>query len=111
VLTASAIIEANPEYSLTPRKIGHHNGLVGTDQSGREVWLIYKGDFFVMADGPWDDIRRASAERNLDAIQPGREFATIGDDNHAKAMRKLGLLVERDSDGLPSVSSFSPIRR
>lgn len=102
-MTADDIIVANPGSTWTPRKIGHRAGLEGVGADGSIVWVIWKDEHHVSGPGPWSAEQTREAKRVLEGVQPGTEFRTVAADSFAAAVRRGGLTVMADANGLPRV--------
>lgn len=102
-MTAEDFIAANPEHDWMPRKIGRRNGLEGLASDGSIVWAILKGEHHVSGPGPWSAEQIRAAKDNLDGAQLGKEFATVAADSYARAVRKGGLTVVADGNGVPRI--------
>lgn len=73
-MTADEIIAANPNYTFRKQTIGGMDGLIGTSESGVEVWFVYCGDYFLCKEGPWADAQIESARHQLTAVAGGRRI-------------------------------------
>jgi hypothetical protein len=99
MITRESIIAANPHLTYRDARIGRRNGLIGLDAAGAETWIVWEGDFMVCAAGPWDEPTIAAVVYNLEGAQPGKRFATAGEDQLASRLAKSGIKTRRDPDG------------
>lgn len=100
-MTREDIIAANPEFEWWDTKIANWNGLSYVDADGVPQGVVWKGDALVCAPLPWTRLEILTAARNLDALQPGKEFKTRGADKYAEIMREAGFSVISGEDGEP----------
>jgi hypothetical protein len=91
-MTIDDFIAANPHVEWhTKRRIGGQSGVVGTDATGTTVWAIVLGNHHVSSTAPLVPKNARAAVHNLICIQPGKEFATVGDDQLARRLRTYGV--------------------
>lgn len=106
-MTEDEIIASNPGREWRRMTFRGQTVLISTDVDGKEKWLVWKGRHHVSGPMPLSGGILDAAKSNLRASQPGREFATVGDDDYAKALRISGFHVGRGDDGKPRLLTCS----
>lgn len=106
-LTEGDIKAANPGLSWRRMVFKGGRVLISTDAAGQEKWIVWMGAHHVSGPMPLSAESLDSARSNLRASQPGKEFATAGEDDYAKALRIAGFHVVRGDDGKPRLMTIA----
>jgi hypothetical protein len=97
-VTRDDIIAAHPGVAYQDATVNGRPALLFTAADGAETMVIWRGDLHVAIAGPRTPAIVEAALSTLDLGQPGIEFATVGDDEFAAAMRLIGIGVVRTAD-------------
>lgn len=103
-MTADDIIAGNPQFTWRKGMRGKSEVLFRTEADGSEAWVIFKGDHHVSAAMPITPKAWRAAWHNLNGVQPGKKFRTVGDDRLAKTLTDMGLKI-RDDNGFPLIDT------
>lgn len=98
-MTADDIIAANPECTFRRDKWCGRDILLGNRPDGGEFFVVWQGHLRVECDGKPTPHAVGAAIANLEAMQTGKEFRHVGDDEMAARLRASGVVVMADKDG------------